>query len=83
MCCCVTTASAYTSAERLGLKQNGVYTLLITSGLQKFDIAIKTRKGLTKKHVDESARLKPCASLLKKNCSQMLGTAQPFSVRPC
>ena len=51
--------------------------------LQNFDIAIKTRKGLKKKHVDESARLKPCASLLKKNCSQMLGTAQPCSVRPC
>ena len=32
MCYCVITASAYTSAGPLRLKQNGVYTLVITSG---------------------------------------------------
>ena len=32
MCCCVIGASTYTSAGPLGLKQNGVYTLVITPG---------------------------------------------------
>ena len=32
MCYCVITASAYTSAGSLSLKQNGVYTKVITSG---------------------------------------------------
>ena len=32
MCCCVVSASVYTSAGPLSLKQNGVFTLVITSG---------------------------------------------------
>ena len=32
MCDCVISASAYTSAGRLSLKQNGVFTFVITSG---------------------------------------------------
>ena len=44
MCYCVISASAYTSAGSLSLKQNGVFTFVITSG--RTDCTLRTQPTL-------------------------------------